>query len=419
MEIFSLETTQPIMAELKRELPRIAKMIGATSSGTIPEQAVIVIDYNWFPQEYMNTAFRDRIIGHEGLLSGLPIIRRRPLQSAGRVGLGVYIYQSRLSPEIKYALYCVRGPAGDEVYMVVEKGNLFKLKRNALSLNKLCNQKLQKPILQEGLLEEVTRNTVGFLLKAKEIERYGVKIKRGIILDGPPGNGKTMLCRYIQKLCSQNSINWGVITSADIDQAYQDKELNYLFNQFTVTFFDDIDISYMDRGKGNGKMACSLLTAMDGMFEGGHLVRIFTTNESVKDLDRAFTRPGRIDRLFTLNIPDSSLRRQLVLTWPKDILDNIHIEECVKRSKDFSFAELEAIRTFLVTNKLLGNGIWSLATAFDEFDERRTENKKIGVGFSADKMESSMGYRPSRHKLQEFFGDESQAPLVPGVIPGT
>ena len=70
----------------------------------------------------------------------------------------------------------------------------------------------------------------------------------------------------------------------------------------------------MDRGKGNGKMACSLLTAMDGMSEGGHLVRIFTTNESVEELDPAFTRPGRIDRCITLDKPDQDLRRQLIQT---------------------------------------------------------------------------------------------------------
>lgn len=382
--VFAHESQQFLWSEFKRQLPRIAQMLGERPDN------LHVFNYDWFPQEYMNTSFRDHIIATAGVLDGLPMIQRLRLQAAGRVGYGIFIYQNRLDPNIKYALYCVKGHNWDETYLVVAKGKLYRLKRNAITLNKLCNQKLQPPVLRDGLLEEVVRNTVGFLLKAKDIEKFGVKIKRGIILDGPPGNGKTMLCRYVQKLCSQNSIDWGVITSADIDEAYANKELNRLFVRYPVSFFDDIDISYMDRSKGNGKMACSLLTAMDGMSEGGHLVRIFTTNESVKDLDRAFTRPGRIDRCITLDKPDAALRRKLVMTWPQEILDNIDVNVCVKKSDDFSFAELEAIRTFLVTNKILGNNTWDLQAAFSEFDERQAENKKLGLGFALSSMTSTV-----------------------------
>ena len=291
--------------------------------------------------------------------------------------------ENYLDPTIKYCLYTIKGGGGwDETYLIIPKGKLYKLKRNAVALNKLASHKLNPPVLEEGLLEDVVQNTVGFLLRAKDIEKYGVKIKRGIILDGPPGNGKTMLCRYIQKLCSQNSIRWGTVTSADIDQAYADKELNSLFSRWPVTFFDDIDIGYMDRSKGNGKMACSLLTAMDGMTDSGHLVRIFTTNEEINDLDKAFTRPGRIDKFITINKPTPEMIRRLIDTWPKEIIENINIDTAIERSKEFSFAEVEAIRTFLVGNKVLGDGTWDLDGAFEEFKERREEDKsRRGVGF--------------------------------------
>jgi hypothetical protein len=276
--------------------------------------------------------------------------------------------------------------------MFVRKHNFMKLWRAAVQLNKLANQNACPPVLADGLLEEVVKNTVGFLKKAKRIEEYGVKIKRGILLMGDPGNGKTMLCRYIQKLCSQNGIDWGVITSADIDTAYGEKSLNDLFRQYTVSFFDDIDIQYMDRTKGNGKMACSLLTAMDGMLDSGHLVRIFTTNEEVKDLDKAFTRPGRIDKLITLKKPTESLRRKLITTWPEEIRNNISVEDCIQKSHDFSFAELEAIRTFLVTNKILGDDSWNLDLAFREFHCRREDDPVKGVGFNSGGLKKDSRY---------------------------
>ncbi len=377
VKIVALDTTQPIWSEMQRQLTRMAELL------EVNKDDLMVMDYDWFPQEYMTSKFRDKIIKSTGLLPNLPHIQKQRLQGKSNVGFGIFVYQNYLNPDIKYILYTVRGGGGwDETFMIVPKGKLYQLKRNAIILNKMASHKLNPPVLEEGLLEDVVQNTVGFLLRAKDIEKYGVKIKRGIILDGAPGNGKTMLCRYIQKLCSQNSIRWGTVTSADIDQAYADKELNALFSRWPVTFFDDIDVGYMDRSKGNGKMACSLLTAMDGMYDAGHLVRVFTTNEEVKDLDRAFTRPGRIDKFITIRKPTPEMIRRLIDTWPQEIIENINVEKAVEKSKDFSFAEVEAIRTFLVGNKILGDGTWDLDGAFDEFSERREEDKsRRGVGF--------------------------------------
>jgi hypothetical protein len=378
------ETTQPLLSEIKRQLPRIANMLETKVDD------LHVLDYSWFPREYMSTKFRDKIVSKTGVLPDLPHIQRRRLQYPGQIGLGIYFYENFLDKNLKYCLYCCRGMYSDEVYLIVPKGKLLRLKRTAIALNKLANALTTPPVLAEGMLENIVQNTVGFLLKAKKIERYGVKIKRGVLLMGEPGNGKTMLCRHIQKLCSQNGINWGVITSADIDQAYGEKTLNDLFTAFTVSFFDDIDIQYMDRSKGNGKMACSLLTAMDGMFDGGHLVRVFTTNEEIKDMDGAFTRPGRIDKIMNLRKPDEGMRRRLVDVWPEEIRNNINIDDCINRSKNYSFAELEAIRTFLVTNKILGDNSWDLDSAFQEFDSRKDENVKRGVcGFQGESMSSS------------------------------
>jgi hypothetical protein len=62
------------------------------------------------------------------------------------------------------------------------------------------------------------------------------------------------------------------------------------------------------------------------------------------------------------------------------------MEKLILKSAEFSFAELEAIRTFLVTNKTLGDGKWDLDRAFDEFNARRASEKKRrgkGVGFKA------------------------------------
>lgn len=371
----SLDTTQPVMSELRQQLPRIASLLDKAAD------EVAVFDYDYWPREYMWTDFRDRVLSRHGVLEGMPFMTRRRAQRMGATGIGVSLLENRLPPHIKYAMWTVRGPNWDENYIVVAKDDVFKLRRNAIRLNKESSKVTAQPVLADGILDHVVQQTVGFLLKSKEIEKYGVKIKRGVILDGSPGNGKTMLCRYIQKLCSQNNIMWGVVTSADIDDAYEEKSLNDLFTRYPVTFFDDIDISYLNRKSGNGKMACSLLTAMDGMSDKGHLIRIFTTNERVEDLDPAFTRPGRIDCCVSLEKPTMSLRKKLVeMHWPLDLRNGINVDTLLERSQDFSFAELEAIRTILVTNKILAGEDWDLDRAFDEFKAQRAEGKRKGKG---------------------------------------
>lgn len=371
------ESTPAIFSQIKQQISRLAEMLD------VKPDSLAILDWADWPANYMTTIWRDKLIRAEGLIEGIPHFQDVRLQNASSVGNGCYVYESRLSPTLKYMLYSYPTNYGSTTYLIVPKKDIFKLRRNAIRLNKEACKVTNAPVLCAGVLEEVVQNTVGFLMKAKEIERYGVKIKRGIILDGPPGNGKTMLCRYIQKLCTQNNIEWGVITSSDIDSAYEDKALSELFTQYTVTFFDDIDVAYMDRSKGNSKMACSMLTAMDGMSDKGHLVRIFTTNEEVADLDPAFTRPGRIDKSITLPKPTLELRRRLVLEyWPKEIQDNINIDILLNKTRDFSFAELEAIRTFLVTNRILGDKTWDLDRAFKEYYNHRVEKEnRPAVGF--------------------------------------
>jgi hypothetical protein len=371
------ETVFPLWGEISRNLERMAG-----SFGNCTKEDLAIYCWRVYPNEYMMTDERDPIIDEFGPIQGLPFVKKsRKNDSHVTVGWGFTLYQSRRDENIKYGIYTQKGQWGDDKFVICPKADTLKIWCLAREANKQANIILNPPILEEGLLEKIEKNTIGFLKKSKEIEKYGVRIKRGVILEGDPGNGKTMACRYIQKLCSQNGYDWGTITSSDIDNAYGDGELSSLLQAYTVSFFDDIDIQYLDRSKGNGKIACSLLTAMDGMSEKGHLVRIFTTNERVDSLDAAFTRPGRIDTMIKVDTPTTELRRKLVNErWPSEIKDNIDVENLISRSDKFSFAELEAIRSFLVTEKVVNEGNWDLDKAFTEFDERKTEIKS-GVGF--------------------------------------
>jgi hypothetical protein len=373
--ITSQETLNAVWPELKRILPRIA-----SEFFNVSVEQLKVFDSRVYPSEHMEGRHRDIPVKTIGPIADLPFISASALHGTKKPGYGAIFYKCRNAP-LHYAVVHIRGQWGDERFLVCKQAESARV---ILACQRQCEQAFednQPPILADGILEDIVANTVGFLMNSKEIEKYGVRIKRGLILDGDPGNGKSMVCRYLQRLCVKHGIEFGIVTAAHIDKAYQEQQLTDLFHQYTVTFFDDIDITYMNRRSGDGKMATSLLTAMDGMFNDSHLVRIFTTNERVGDLDPAFTRPGRIDKCISLPRPDENLRRRLVNIWPKEIQENIDVEKLISRSTNFSFAEMESIRTLLVTNKVLGDGKWNLEKAFKEHYERsRNDDRKVGFG---------------------------------------
>ena len=130
-------------------------------------------------------------------------------------------------------------------------------------------------------------------------------------------------------------------------------------------------------------MACALLSAMDGMENGGNCVRIFTTNEVIKDMDDAFKRPGRIDKVFSFEKPDKAMRQRLFETWPEDMISEVKPDVFLKSTDGFSFAECEAIRSIMVTNHIIEGRPWDFNAAVQEYHERTGESfNRTRVGFT-------------------------------------
>jgi hypothetical protein len=376
--------------ELRRDLPKITEALG-TDQITIFRSWKIADDY------MLNPKTCDRAITKFGL-GDIPFISVNRLHASKdsyhTVGDGYVLYECRGQTDIKYITAHIPYGMNYEIKLhIIPSKKVYRFFRHTQRQNQLCTEEFP-PILEDGLLDEIINNTVGFLMKRKGIEFYGVKIRRGVLMTGEAGNGKTMACRWIQKLCADSGIEWGTVGASEIDRAYQKGEMEELFNRHPVTFFDDIDIEYLNRKQGAGKVACSILSSMDGFIQDAHTIRIFTTNESVVDLDPAFVRPGRIDRTFAFKPPTAELRRRLVIErWPKEMQDYFNTKKegkllfdvLIERSEEFSFAELESIRSILVTNKLVAEVGWDLDRAFNDYYKGREglhQNKKTQFGFN-------------------------------------
>ncbi len=255
-----------------------------------------------------------------------------------------------------------------------------------------CDQtQCEKPILPHSLVSSIEEQTIGLVKNSKMFKSMGVKIKRGVLLDGAPGNGKTMMCRYIKSKISNMGVGVIDVSSSILEKSYQDNALGALFqgkstglitasnSSFMFLFFDDIEISFFSR-KSNPAMACSLLAAMDGMASPDNVVMLFTTNEKTDDIDPAFLRPGRIDAWFNFELPTEDLIRRLLVRWDRNITNAIGIDSIVEQTNGWSFAEIEGLKYCLVNN-YMKNKSWDLNKAISEFHNNRTLSSNKRVGF--------------------------------------
>ena len=403
LEHYDINMNKPfgysVINEIKDSTPLIAEKLNCK------EEDLLFLNFV-FNRHMFHSDTKDQALGAYGL-NGIKFQYDMGLHKGTTpLFIGFVLYKCR-GLDINYVVLSLASVAGERFYCTVcQKGKMFALKRHFQRQQRKTNNQ-KPPILDNNLVEDVVRNSVGFLLNKKRIEKYNVRIRRGILLSGEPGNGKTMLCRWIQRLCDERDITWGVVTASEIERTFAEGHgLDSLFNSYQVTFFDDIDIGYLKRDAGKGEIACAILSAMDGINQSEHVVRVFTTNETMDKMDPAFIRPGRIDRCFNIGLPKAEHRKQLICErWDGEILDYLQnnnlVDELVERTEKFSFAELEAIKTILVTNKLMKLDAWDLEAAMEDFYMSRDSwapNKTVSLGFG-----SSGGARPRSYSYNPSY----------------
>jgi len=372
--------------EAYEHINKIAVMLGCDTEN------VVMSHINPLTKEYQTDPdFADRLIRSEGIYPMLESHYRKH-GTYNNWNVGLHLYETRYS-KVQYCIIAFPSEQGQIAqYVFVAKGNMFRLMRaSKRQENDYERSSCKMPILDSQFIQQILDNTIVFLDNSEKLASYGAKLKRGIILSGAPGNGKTMLCKYISSLATIKGYDCTNISAPHIEKAFAEGNLPHLLNQTGFLFIDDVDIAYFDRRDGRPKasIACSLLSAMDGIEGNGNVVRIFTTNEDLENMDKAFLRPGRIDKFFCFTNPAPDLRKKFILTWHKDIVKYINdsdaIDTIVDNTDGLSFAEMDLVRTSLV-EEFIQDGKWDIDKAL-ETTKSRLENrasnppqKKIGFG---------------------------------------
>ena len=274
-------------------------------------------------------------------------------------------------------------------FVAVDRKDYRQLYKIALRCRRDNEPPSQPPVLPKDQLEQLWKNTIGYL-ESKNLERikgYGGRAKRGVLLTGSPGNGKTMACRWIWEEARKRRWEYRLVTPDNYRNARSNDSIEDLFGveRRGIIFFDDMDLALRDREKvAETEDQAVFLSAMDGIQAHEGVVFVFTTNCNLDLIDRAFKRPGRLDVVLNFKAPDAGLRRKLVERWHEDIRGHIDLEQVVASTDGYSFAEIEELKNLLVMN-FMDTNTWNWGWALKQFDINRHElssrpRRHVGFG---------------------------------------
>jgi len=200
------------------------------------------------------------------------------------------------------------------------------------------------------------KEIVDFLKNPKEYLDLGARIPKGVLLVGPPGTGKTLLAKAV---AGEAKVPFFSISGSDFVEMFVGvgaSRVRDLFDQAkrsapSIVFIDEIDAVGRHRGAGLGgghdereQTLNQLLVEMDGFATNEGVIVMAATNR--RDiLDPALLRPGRFDRLVTVNYPDVNGRVAIlkVHSRGKPLGQDVSLENIAKRTPFATGADLENV----------------------------------------------------------------------------
>jgi transitional endoplasmic reticulum ATPase len=237
------------------------------------------------------------------------------------------------------------------------------------SIDEFDSRFLQKPTINfsdvggmESVKKEIELKIIKPLLHPELYKAYGKKAGGGILLYGPPGCGKTYLAKATAGQVNAKFINVGLNDILDMWIGNSEKNLHEIFelarnNTPCVLFIDEIDAlgaSRSDMKQSAGRhLINQFLQELDGINDNNEGILIMGATNTPWNLDPAFRRPGRFDRIIFVPPPDEDTRESILkLKLTNKPVEAIDYKQLAKKIEHYSGADIDAIIDIAIELKL-------------------------------------------------------------------
>ena len=267
-------------------------------------------------------------------------------------------------------------------------------------------------------LEEI----IDFLRQPAKYTKVGARIPKGVLLEGQPGTGKTLLAKAV---AGEANVPFFSISGSDFVEMFvgvgasrvRDLFADAKKNSPCIVFIDEIDAVARRRGTGMGgghdereQTLNQLLVEMDGFGVNEGIIVMAATNR-VDILDPAILRPGRFDRKISVAPPDVTGREDILKVHAKNkpLGDDVNLEQIAQTTAGFTGADLE---------NLLNEAAIAAAKEDRSFIKQEDIKKSfIKVGIGAEKKSRVISDKEKRITAYHESGHAILFHLLPDVGP--
>ena len=274
---------------------------------------------------------------------------------------------------------------------------------NKITLNEVAGLKEEKEELQE---------IVEFLKDPSKFTKVGARIPKGVLLEGAPGTGKTLLAKAI---AGEANVPFFSISGSDFVEMFVGVGASRVRDMFAeakrhapcIIFIDEIDAVARRRGTGMGgghdereQTLNQLLVEMDGFGVNEGIIVMAATNR-VDILDPAILRPGRFDRKISVAPPDVRGREDILKVHAKNkpLGDDVDLEQIAQTTAGFTGADLENLLNEAAINAAMDKRV------FVKQDDIKKAFIKVGIGAEkrsriiSDKEKKITAYHEAGHAI--------------------
>jgi len=230
---------------------------------------------------------------------------------------------------------------------VEQASNEESLPKTQWELKDKPSEKLDDVAGLDDVKQELREKVIEPFLHPEIYERFKVKVGGGILMYGPPGNGKTYIAKAVAGELDAAFFNVNASQIKDKYVGETEKNLQRLFDEAraherSVIFLDEVDHLLAKRGNRKVGTVAQFLSLTDGLIENTKYMLVLAATNKPWMLDDAVVRPGRLGTHIYVGLPDTSAREAIIAHAMKEVpfADDVSFGDIAARTDSYSGADI-------------------------------------------------------------------------------